>query len=83
MEYIKSKSLVIMDLIDLEHCGFNHNDFDFELRVSGIEDPEAKWPAAMVVNFSGGAVVTANTTKETTLKMREMREKFNALLAKI
>lgn len=63
MEYIKSENLVVLDLVDLEHCGFNHEEFDFELRVSGIEDPEARWPTALVINFSGGAVVTASTSR--------------------
>ena len=83
MKYIKDKNIVVMDLMDLEHCGFDHEDFEFELRTSGIRDREARWPAALIVNFAGGAVVTPDTGKESIGKMKEMKDKFDKLLGKI
>jgi len=83
MKYLKDKSIVVMDLIDLEHCGFDHDDFDFELRASGIRDREARWPVALIVNFAGGAVVTPDTGKESIARMKEMKDRFDKLLAKL
>ena len=83
MKYIKDKNIVVMDLMDLEHCGFDHEDFEFELRTSGIRDREARWPVALIVNFAGGAVVTPDTGKESIGKMKEMKDKFDKLLGKL
>ncbi len=80
MRYIKGKNVVIMDLMDLEHCGFDHEDFDFELRASGINDPEARWPVALVVNFGGGAVVTPHTGEKTIAEMMEIKSRFDELV---
>ena len=83
MKYIKDKNIVVMDLIDLEHCGFDHEDFDFELRASGIRDREARCPVALIVNFAGGAVVTPDTGKESIARMKEMKGRFDKLLARL
>jgi len=83
LKYIKEKSVVLMDLIDLEHCGFDHEDFDFELKASGIRDKEARWPVALIVNFAGGAVVTPDTGEESIARMTEMKNRFDKLLAKL
>ena len=72
-----------MDLADLEHCGFSHDEFDFELRTSGTEDPEARWPVALVVNFGGGAVVTPRTSEKTVSKMKEMKKQFDNLFRQL
>lgn len=58
MKYEPDNSVVLMDLGDLEHCGFDHADFDFELGTVGIDDSAARWPIALVVNFAGGYVAT-------------------------
>ena len=83
MRYLKDKKVVIMDLADLEHCGFSHDEFDFELRTRGIEDPEARWPVALIVNFGGGAVVTPRTSEKTVSRMKEMKKQFDNLLGKL
>jgi len=59
------------------------DDFDFELRASGIRDREARWPVALIVNFAGGAVVTPDTGKESIARMKEMKDRFDKLLAKL
>ena len=83
MRYIKDKNIVVMDLMDLEHCGFDHEDFDFELRACGIRDREARWPVALIVNFAGGPVVTPDTGKKAIARMKEMKDSFDKLLAKL
>lgn len=57
IRYDPDKHAVIMDLVDLEHCGFHHDQFDWELGAVGIEDRAARWPIVLVVNFAGGHVV--------------------------
>ena len=59
------------------------DDFDVQLRASGIGDREARWPVALIVNFGGGAVVTPDTGKELIRKMKEMKDKFDKLLGKL
>jgi hypothetical protein len=67
--YDKSTKTVHMSLVDLEHCGFNHDDFFEELVLAGIipsldekTDPTYKnfediiWPETLVVEFKNGAV---------------------------
>jgi len=83
MRYIKDRNIVVMDLIDLEHCGFNHDDFDFELKACGVNDPEARWPVALVVNFAGGGVVTLDTSENVISNMKAMKRRFDELLSKI
>lgn len=56
--------MVVMGLIDLEHCGFDHDEFCAELEMRGIEEKAAQWPLALVVNYRGGAVVTPDTPVE-------------------
>ena len=59
------------------------DDFDVQLRASGIGDREARWPVALIVNFAGGAVVTPDTGKESIASMKEMKDKFDKLLGKL
>jgi len=54
MQYNPKTRVLQMSLVDLEHCGFDYGEFDFELRTHVI-DPMI-WPVALVVDFSGGAV---------------------------
>lgn len=55
---------VTMDLVDLEHCGFDHDDYKSELFLAGLNDtdPVITWPEKMVINFAGGAVKTCGPT---------------------
>lgn len=81
---IKHKNgIVTMSLIDLEHCGFDCGLYDLELRASGIDPWSIPWPVAILVNFTGGAVITANTSDETLAKMKEANEKFLAIKARM
>lgn len=54
--YDPDTDTVYMDLMDLEHCGFDHDAYDSELWVHGIEAEAARWPKALVVRFREGAV---------------------------
>jgi len=59
------------------------DDFDVQLRASGIGDREARWPVALIVNFAGGGVVTPDTGKESIARMKEMKDRFDKLLARL
>lgn len=83
MEYLKTQDLVVMDLVDLEHCGFDHEDFDFELRTRGIEDVKARQPVAVIVNFAGGHILTSDSKPETIAKRKQAEGAFHKLLAKL
>lgn len=50
---------IYMSLVDLEHCGFDHVEFESELRMAGLDrnDKNLLWPETLVVNFAGGAVI--------------------------
>jgi predicted RNA-binding Zn-ribbon protein involved in translation (DUF1610 family) len=76
MKFIKDKKMVVMSLMDLEHCGFRYDDFCGELFLSGIDDPDALTPDLLMVDFVGGAVCT-NTTAEKSLElMQESHKRF-------
>lgn len=60
IHYDPATLTVVMDLTDLEHCGFDHDDFVGELLTSGMSDEmaeDARWPVALMVNFAGGHVM--------------------------
>lgn len=76
---------VVMDLTDLEHCGFNHDDFIGELLTSGMSDETvatAQWPVALVVNFAGGYVMFdgAEPEGDRLIARRRAAEMFATLL---
>lgn len=83
MEYFKDQNLVVMDLVDLEHCGFDHEDFDFELRARGIEDVKARQPVAVIVNFAGGHILAPDSKPETITRRKEAQDALHELLAKL
>lgn len=83
MKYLRDQGLVEMDLVDLEHCGFDHGNFDFELQSQGIDDIAARWPMALIINFRGGHIVTAETCEETKASRSKAGEAFEMLLAKL
>lgn len=58
IEYDTDNRVVTMDLVDLEHCGFDWREFKDELKLAGIDDMAAEWPVALLVDFVGGSVVT-------------------------
>jgi len=83
MEYFKDQNLVVMDLVDLEHCAFDHELFDFELRADGIEQSEARLPVALMVNFAGGHILTPHSKPETIAKRKQAEDGFHKLLARL
>ncbi len=73
------KNTVTMSLVDLEHCGFDADKFDFELRAAGITEEEARWPVALIVNFAGGQVSTPKTPVDIKEGYQKMVEKFKIM----
>jgi hypothetical protein len=49
--YDKKTETVTMDLINLEHCGFNQDEFLQELFLSGIDEKGCTFPNKIVINF--------------------------------
>ena len=64
MKWDANKKVMVMDLMDLEHCGFNHEEYLGELHLHGIDDKGAEDPFAILVNFAGGHALFGNPTKE-------------------
>lgn len=56
MKYDKKEKAVYMELVDLEHCNFNHDDFIRELAIAGIEDKEARFPDFLIVKLKDGTI---------------------------
>lgn len=83
IQYDSQQRIVVMDLTDLEHCGFDHDEFDSELRLRGIDDPNARFPFAIVVNVAGGHVLTPDTRQETVEAAIENKKRFHAWLDQI
>lgn len=83
MEFIKNKRVMIMSLVDLEHCGFSYEKFSGELFMNGIDDEEAETPVLIMVNFTGGAVVTPETSFETLNRMKQDNDTFRKYVKKI
>lgn len=72
-----------MNLIFPGHCGFDVGEFHFELQAAGIDDPAAVWPVALLVNFTGGAVVGPCTSDKTVTQITEADSRFQALRRRI
>jgi len=77
----KEKRIVIMNLVDLEHCGFDWEEYCSELRMHGIADEEARNPIAIIVNFAGGAIITPDTQGDTLAAMVAATQQFEKLVA--
>ena len=63
--YDPKTKTVKMDLVDLEHCGFDHDEYQSELFLSGLlhinqSNPDLEWPEYLMVNFKDGAVKIAS-----------------------
>jgi len=58
--YDEETKTVSMDLVDLEHCGFDHAEYCAELFLAGLNefDPHLQWPDKLIVNFAGGCIKT-------------------------
>ena len=76
MRFIKDKRIMVMSLVDLEHCGFDYNEYIGELFLHGIDEKEAEIPVMMVVDFAGGAIVTDNISTESLYIMKKDHNMF-------
>ena len=56
IRYDAEQRVVTMGLVDLEHCGFDCEQFDNELFLAGIDNDEARNPKTLIVNFEMGHV---------------------------
>jgi hypothetical protein len=83
IRYDAKNCIVVMDLVDLEHCGFDWDEFAAEIELAGIKDNAALNPIALLVNFSGGAVVLPTTPAEARAKMVADSKVFKDMVAKI
>lgn len=58
MDWDPDTKILVMDRHNLGHCGFDDELLEAELFLNGIDDPEAKNPDGMIINFmkdiSGG-----------------------------
>lgn len=50
IKYDPKTNVVTMDLVDLEHCGFDHDEFKAALFLAGMDDTIV--PEKLVVNFA-------------------------------
>jgi len=53
MTWDPEKKILTMDLHNLQHCGFELDDFEGELFLNGIDDPAARAPGSIVVDCEG------------------------------
>ncbi len=83
MKFHKDLKIITMSLMDLEHCGFNYEDFCGELFLNGIDDEEAKQPIMLAVDFIGGAVITTATKEETLAKMENAHNQYKNFLERM
>jgi len=81
--YHKEKKVLELDLIDLEHCGFDVGELIVELLTLGIEDPGAGWPTAMIVNFAGGCIMESTDYESVREARRQARADFAVLRARL
>lgn len=79
IKFFPDQRVITMDLVDLEHCGFDHEEYVGELHLGGIDDERAKFPLALLVNVAGGHVITPDTRQETVEASMEAREAFARL----
>lgn len=87
MKYHKKSRIMEMELYDLEHCGFDYEEYLKELFLHGFDDEDAENPTALIVNFAGGSVIINDTTQkelaEIKSKTKEFKEMVKAVNAKM
>jgi hypothetical protein len=67
IKYDPKTETVEMDLVNLEHCGFDRFYFGGELFLNGIDNEKANNPKILIVNFRGAG------HKESEKKPEELR----------
>jgi hypothetical protein len=73
-----------MDLFNLEHCGFDYEEFKKELFLNGIDDRAAEFPIMLCVNFEGGCAINPETINPNNMKqMVESDKKFQELMKRL
>jgi hypothetical protein len=84
IHYDPNTRIVMMSLVDLEHCGFSHDDFELELEASLQQIPDgARWPLAILVNVAGGHILTPQTSEASLRATQAAEVQFRVLLEKI
>lgn len=83
MKFHKDLKIITMSLMNLEHCGFNYEEFCGELFLQGIDDEEAKEPIMLMVDFVEGAVITTSTPEETLAKMEDAHRQYKNYLERV
>lgn len=55
IKYDAETKTVTMDLVDLEHCGFDHDEYLQEVFLAGLSDTykSIQWPETLIVKFCG------------------------------
>lgn len=61
IRYDPATRTIHMDLVNLEHCGFQWDAYCDELHLNGLDDtdPALQWPDTLIVTFREGAVHVA------------------------
>lgn len=78
MQYLPEQDVVVMSFVDLEHCGFDHDEFYAELCLSGCKS--ADWPVAILINFAGGYALAPDTPPGHLERYKKANEKFEIVL---
>ena len=78
IRYLPEQKIVVMDLVDLEHCGFDYRDFEHELAMAGLdENNDALYPIAIMVNVAGGHVLTGNPDADVLHQYQKATQQFD------
>ncbi len=75
MQYLPEQDVVVISLVDLEHCGF-----DYEMFANDNGCAASTWPVAVLVNFAGGCMITPNTAPVVKERIEKSNEKFEIIL---
>ena len=81
--YDAEHRVIVMDLVDLEHCGFDYDEFYYEIETSGITDEDAAFPMALLVNFAGGHALRPDAPDVIVRRLDRYNTMFQAMLARL
>lgn len=84
MKFNLKNGILTMDLFELEHCGFDYDEFKNELFLHGIDDKAAEFPIMLCVNFEGGCALTPEIINSgDTKRIVESDKKFQNLMKRL
>lgn len=83
MRYLEKENIMVMSLVDLEHCGFTYDQYEGELFLNGIDSEAARSPVMLAVNFTGGAIICHDTSHYTLERMTQDSNKFKEYVLRI